>query len=840
LNFSDPEEEGKGEGSNRPARNTSASAKGPALTNTTAAPPAPATFGEDTTAEPFVTKLRDSITVCVLWAQVLLVTLCMAYTETTDVPTLVLGIVSVVSLIMLECRELYYDVAGWWPSLAVAGVAVMLLAYMHVFLRKVDLMEHVAEKYAAVDQRLELGKLQRLESAETEQSGRASLLLRLGPLQNLVEDLRQPESFVTLESLLLSSAELGNQFEQRVLLPLFQALPLDWTLSMAAPTFNLKTAKRSREKTRLEYNKDFLQLKDTLRGSIICRTMAEIGIVWGALKQLEANGILQVLQVKNRYRGPPMPGGYRDININVLFEGIICEVQLHTEGHYVLKRELHPSYKLCRSVGLVGDIEGFDSNGTIANNETPPRHKPWSVTNVGILFLRCCFAVLLAVTAGYYFSLKALEWAGEEKGWILRWKGASLAIPCWRMASMFVLDAWDANRAGSAFALLALALLVCIWLLLTPLQFWINVDVTLYALGALLPVVAVLLWRKFLPRDPAKSKLPRIALLYSLYFGVDGKYFAWKSAIRQCFIVGFQASAKLSVMGTIVSGPGSKAMYWLIFALLVGNIVLPPLLLSSPVPWVRREGAMSFDVFCDLFYTVGVSLWYLMFSFDLDAVVPVDIVGYLSVVTPCLRVRYVVRTIEAASWSAAGNANPSRLPHKAAVGIGLLSLAGFALALGAQPNVYPWNTDACRPCKCSSSSGGLVMERCSFEGRSLVLSNRGITGIMAGAFNGAPKLGKLKLAYNDFRMLPPLAFDGAPLLEFIAMDYNKISFLNAGVFHSSAMLKRLDLAHNLLSSLEDFSGALDELPSLETLLLSGNDVSCEEIQMGNETWLCYD
>ena len=40
-----------------------------------------------------------------------------------------------------------------------------------------------------------------------------------------------------------------------------------------------------------------------------------------------------------------MPGGYRDININVRFDGIICEVQMHTAGHYVLKKELHPSYK---------------------------------------------------------------------------------------------------------------------------------------------------------------------------------------------------------------------------------------------------------------------------------------------------------------------------------------------------------------------------------------------------------------------------------------------------------------------------------------------------------------
>jgi hypothetical protein len=560
--------------------------------------------------------------------------------------------------------------------------------------------------------------------------------------------------------------------------------------------------------------------------------------LYGALKQLEANGILQVLQVKNRYRGPPMPGGYRDINISVLFEGMICEVQLHTEGHYALKRELHPSYKLCRLMGLVGDIEDFDSNGTVANNDTPPHHKPWSVMHVGITFLRLSFAAMLALTAGYYFSLRALEWTGkvEEERWILHWKGASLALPCWRIASMFFFDIWDTSRAGFTLGLLGFALLLCTWSLWMPSQFWLNVDVTLYALGVLLPVIAVLLRRKFSPRDPAKSKLPRIALLYSLYFGVDGKYFAWKSAIRQCFIVAFEAFVKLSIMGTIVSGPGSETAYWAVFVLLVGNIVLPPMLLSSPLPWVRREGAMAFDVFCDLCYTVGVTLWYLTFAFDVDAVVPVGIVGYTSLVAPCLRVRSVVRTLEVASWSTTGNVNPSRLPHKAAVGFGLLSLAGFALALVAQPDVYPWNADTCRPCECSTISSGVVLERCSFEGRSLVLSYREISGITPGAFNGAPNLGKLKLAYNNLKTLPPSAFDGAPLLEFIAMDYNDIVFFEAGALRNLTVLKWLDLEFNLLSSLEDFSGDLDDLPSLEKLLLSGNSVSCEEIQTGKETW----
>jgi hypothetical protein len=778
-----------------------------------------------------------------MWAQVLLVTLCMAYAETTNILMLAVCGVAVVSLFMLECRTLFYDVAGWWPSLAVAGLAAMSFAHMHVFLQKVDQMERVAAKYAAADRDLGLGSLQRLESTEKERAGGASFQLRLGPLQVLAGDLHQPNSFATLESLLRKSTELGGQFEKRVLLPLFKALPPEWTASATVPTFNLKTAKRCREKTRLEYNSDFRQLKDTLRGSIICRDMADVWIVWKAVKQLEASGTLEVLQVKNRYRGLPMPGGYRDININVFFDGLICEVQMHTEGHYALKSELHPSYKLCRSVGLVGDIEGMDSNGTIANSTNEPlrRHWSWPVVKVGIAFLRWFFAVSLAGAAGWYFSLRALEWTAEEEGWIRGWKGMSLAIPCSLLASLFAIDSWDTSRAEFTVALLFLAVVLGGWYFSSPSGFLFFSGVTMWGLGTIVLVFAVLLRRQLPHRGPAKAKakLPRIALLYSLYFGVDGTYFAWKSAVQQCFTVGFQAYVKLDIVGTVVSGPFSETMYWTLFAVLVGNIVLPPVLLSSPLPWVRREGAMAFDVFCDLFYTVGVNAFYLFFAFDVDAAIPVDIVAYLSLLSPCLRVLSVVRALEKTSGATTENTNPSRLPRKAAIGFGCLSLAGFALALFAERDIYPWNTDACRPCECFGSTDGLVLERCNFEGQSLVLSRRGITGIKAETFN-APSLRKLRLTLNDLKTLPPSAFGGAPGLKIIAMNYNQIGSFDAGAFRNLTMLEELYLNFNSLSSLEDFNGALGDMPSLKALVLYGNSVSCEDVQTNKTTWECYE
>jgi hypothetical protein len=129
---------------------------------------------------------------------------------------------------------------------------------------------------------------------------------------------------------------------------------------MTAPTSNLKSAKRPSEKIRRERASDLNLLKDPLRGPVVCRDVAGMMMAWKALKRLKTEGVLMALQVKNGHRGSSTPGGHRDINMNVRFEGLICEIKMHTAGHCELKGEQHICCELCRSAGLVGDIKGFD------------------------------------------------------------------------------------------------------------------------------------------------------------------------------------------------------------------------------------------------------------------------------------------------------------------------------------------------------------------------------------------------------------------------------------------------------------------------------------------------
>ena len=44
------------------------------------------------------------------------------------------------------------------------------------------------------------------------------------------------------------------------------------------------------------------------------------------------------------------------MNVNVLFHGLVCEVQIHLGDYLALKEGAHPAYELCRSLGLAGDL----------------------------------------------------------------------------------------------------------------------------------------------------------------------------------------------------------------------------------------------------------------------------------------------------------------------------------------------------------------------------------------------------------------------------------------------------------------------------------------------------
>ena len=77
-----------------------------------------------------------------------------------------------------------------------------------------------------------------------------------------------------------------------------------YTLSRHTQTnlYSPLVTQRAVEKIRLDYNGVAAKVKDYLRGTLVVTTMPEVCRVWGAVEKLKAQGRLEVVSIKNRFR----------------------------------------------------------------------------------------------------------------------------------------------------------------------------------------------------------------------------------------------------------------------------------------------------------------------------------------------------------------------------------------------------------------------------------------------------------------------------------------------------------------------------------------------------------
>jgi hypothetical protein len=277
------------------------------------------------------------------WVQLIFITSSMAAAETTSKFVLAACTFSVVAGVTLDLTARGY-VAG---AACFGFFCLAFLAATAYFTWQVEDMERIAAKYRAADLELRLDELGGQEQAAAssgpeagkQHSRKAFFVPPLGPISMTVENLHHsnPEAS-SLLWLMATAKRISEPFQVTVLHVLYEVLLEDGgTSNFSAPISNLKSYDRAYEKALLDYGKKCKFLKDMLRGSIICKNMKQLRKVWQRLQRLQAEGVLKILQAKNRFRGKPFPTGYRDFSINVEFKGFICEIQLHCEAHYVLK-----------------------------------------------------------------------------------------------------------------------------------------------------------------------------------------------------------------------------------------------------------------------------------------------------------------------------------------------------------------------------------------------------------------------------------------------------------------------------------------------------------------------
>ena len=103
----------------------------------------------------------------------------------------------------------------------------------------------------------------------------------------------------------------------------------------------------------------------------------------------------------------------------------------------------------------------------------------------------------------------------------------------------------------------------------------------------------------------------------------------------------------------------------------------------------------------------------------------------------------------------------------------------------------------------------------------LNLSNRGLSSLKAGDFDGLTNLKRLRLDGNSLTTLPAGIFDDLTRLWVLDLDSNQLTTLRPGVFDSLTKLRILYLNNNNLSSLPD--GVFKNNLELATLWLHGSN-----------------
>lgn len=133
----------------------------------------------------------------------------------------------------------------------------------------------------------------------------------------------------------------------------------DWNtpggMLFIAPTKGLQRAK---EKVEADYGGDWSRLKDAARCTIAVDTIDQVHEV---VDKLKAGGMIVAQPMKDRYKGKPAKGGYRDINIIIRApNGHLTEVQINTKAMMQAKNAGHKDYEVVRSLDAkYGEVE-FD------------------------------------------------------------------------------------------------------------------------------------------------------------------------------------------------------------------------------------------------------------------------------------------------------------------------------------------------------------------------------------------------------------------------------------------------------------------------------------------------
>ena len=261
-----------------------------------------------------------------------LVTLVMSYFETSDrlVLSVFVGSTGLIVFFWFLTKSVATAKAVWIAALVLYVVAVLyLIPTIRGTVVTIEDVDKISKLFDAATKTC----LEGVEDADA------------GPEPQAREDEQLVQSTSELRRLyVLARARLAS-FEVEVVERLARAGRAPTEPSRETKTSQLKKLFRAREKVAVDYGGRGERLRDVLRASIVCETVAELQTLGDELRALEAAGTVKVLQIKNRFRGHPTPSGYRDVNISLLYHGFIAELQIHLRAILSIAERQHVAYE---------------------------------------------------------------------------------------------------------------------------------------------------------------------------------------------------------------------------------------------------------------------------------------------------------------------------------------------------------------------------------------------------------------------------------------------------------------------------------------------------------------
>jgi len=506
--------------------------------------------------------------------------------------------------------------------------------------------------------------------------------------------------------------------------------------------------------------------------------------------------------------------------------------------YFELKDGAHPCYELCRSLKLAGTDEQVVRRASIALAAV--KDIPTSLR--ALLAVLRFWAGSIGTTAAalyYVMMIPADRLLPGKPLWFQIISAVALILPYSITSFIACRDLMHSLPRKGVVA--TTTTIGCSWLLGMAALSGDYATSIFTIMAYLLHVASAVLsvwWTG--SNDRAIHAPCRVAMLHNRFLGIDGAYFVWKALAMQMFTVVLQTTAKLDSLAAMVwikgaAWPGFDSLmptlapiFWTFVGALLVNAIYPGVLLQCRNRMLQRDAAAAMDGAVGFIYVLIFALCG-CFTQAWGSVLPVKTYAYVSNLWPLIHMVTVARSLEAAAAQRAcqveASADTTPLPRRAAVCFWLIALTGIAtemFTLG--QDRYPfgdWNHH-CRPCVCDEA-GALIScaVPAEFQITDIFLANKGINGIVPGAFKKFDLQGHLDLSHNTITTLRAGSFEGLKNLKWhLDLSSNNMSNVEPGAFVGLASLTTLFLRDNRLRVLR--SGTFDGLRRLWAVFLDGN------------------